>query len=181
MTRESGEKGSTDAPGLAAPLPGDWVEALRKVLVPLDAQGCKVAFAESCTAGLAASAVSGIEGLGHVLDCAFVTYSDNAKTRLLNVDPAVIADIGAVSQPVARAMAEGVLERSAADVAISVTGFAGPAGPQDEEGLVHFALGRTRLPTRCRVEHFGALGVNRVRLAALGVVIELLGEATQRC
>lgn len=93
----------------------------------------------------------------------------------------MIADIGAVSQPVARAMAEGVLERSAADVAISVTGFAGPAGPQDEEGLVHFALARTGLPTRCRVEHFGALGVNRVRLAALGVVIELLGEATQRC
>jgi len=141
-------------------------------------QGC---FAESCTASLAASAVSGVEGLGHVLDCAFVTYSDDAKTRLLNVDPAVIADIGAVSQPVARAMAEGVLERSAADVAISVTGFAGPAGLQDEEGLVHFALARTGLPTRCRVEHFGALGVNRVRLAALGVVIELLGEATQRC
>lgn len=160
--------------GLTLALPEAMRERLEHALRPLDARGCKVAFAESCTAGLAASAVSGIEGLGHVLDCAFVTYSDGAKSRLLGIDSDLIRDQDAVSELVARAMAEGALERSAADVAVSITGFAGPAGPDDEEGLVHFALARTGKPTLHEVRHFGSRGVDAVRMAALDVVIALL-------
>lgn len=163
--------------GLKLALPEATRERLEHALRPLDARGCKVAFAESCTAGLAASAVSGTEGLGHVLDCAFVTYSDGAKARLLGVDPDLIRSQGAVSEPVARAMADGALERSAADVAISITGFAGPAGPDDEEGLVHFAMARTGRPTLHRLERFGPRGADAVKLAALGVIIDLLAVA----
>lgn len=160
--------------GLSLALPGAMSQRLQRVLTRLDQRGWKIAFAESCTAGLAASAASGIEGVGHVLDCAFVTYSDGAKTRLLGVDADLIRSRDAVSEPVARAMAEGALERSAADIAVSVTGFAGPAGPEDEEGLVHFALARTGRATVHRVEHFGPLGVEAVRLSALNVVIDFL-------
>lgn len=160
--------------GLELSVPEGLAARLEAALKPLDARDRKVAFAESCTAGLAACAVSGVEGMGHVLDCAFVTYSDGAKARLLGVDPAMIETCDAVSEPVARAMAEGALERSAGDVAVSVTGFAGPAGPDDEEGLVHFAMARTDKPTIHRAEHFGARGVDAVRLAALGVVVDLL-------
>lgn len=160
--------------GLQLIVPEPLSRRLEAALKPLDARDCKVAFAESCTAGLAATAVSGVEGCGHVLDCAFVTYSDGAKTRLLGVDADLVKREGAVSEPVARAMAEGALERSAADVAVSVTGFAGPAGPEDEEGLIHFALARTGLDTVHRVEHLGARGTDANRLAALEVVVDLL-------
>lgn len=163
--------------GLRLTLTERLSDRLKAALEPLDERDCKVACAESCTAGLAASAISGVEGLGHVLDCAYVTYSDGAKTRLLGVDAGLIDAQGAVSEPVARAMAEGALERSAADVAVSVTGFAGPAGPDDEEGLVHFALARTGRPTLHRVEHFGPRGRDAVRLAALETVIDLLETA----
>lgn len=163
--------------GLQLAIPAVLTRRLEAALRPLDARDCKVAFAESCTAGLAASAVSGVEGLGHVLDCAYVTYSDGAKTRLLGVDAGLIEREDAVSEPVARAMAEGALERSAADVAVSVTGYAGPAGPDDEEGLVHFALARTGKPTQHRVEHFGARGTDANRLSALEVVVDLLETA----
>jgi len=163
--------------GLQLAVPQALTRRLETALRPLDARDCKVAFAESCTAGLAATAVSGVEGLGHVLDCAYVTYSDGAKTRLLGVDAELVKREGAVSEPVARAMAEGALERSAADVAVSITGFAGPAGPDDEEGLIHFALARTGRPTRHRVERFGARGTEVNRLAALEVVIDLLQTA----
>lgn len=165
----------TTAPdALNLTLPEALSRRLERALRPLDDRNCTVAFAESCTAGLAASAVSGIDGLGHVLDCAFVTYSDGAKTRLLGVDADLIKRRGAVSEPVALAMAEGALKRSAADVAISVTGYAGPAGPGDEEGLVHFALARTGREPLHRVEHFGPRGQAVVRLEALGVIVDLL-------
>lgn len=163
--------------GLQLAIPDALARRLEAALQPLDDRDCKVAFAESCTAGLAACAVSGVQGLGHVLDCAFVTYSDGAKSRLLGVDAALIAREGAVSEPVAVAMAQGALGRSAADVAVSITGYAGPAGPDDEEGLVHFALARTDRRTLCRVEHFGPRGQDAVRLAALDVVVDLLEVA----
>lgn len=163
--------------GLSLKLPTALSDRLAAALKPIDERDRTVAFAESCTAGLAASAVSGVEGLGHVLDCAYVTYSDGAKTRLLGVDAGLIEREDAVSEPVARAMAEGALERSAADIAVSITGFAGPAGDDDEEGLIHFALARTGKPTVHRVEHFGARGTDANRLSALGVVIDLLETA----
>ena len=164
----------SDSPGLG---PDDALLArLEQTLRALDDQGLTVAGAESCTAGLISAAISGCNGLGHVLDCAFVTYSNEAKSRLLGVPCGLICRDGAVSENVARWMAEGALTRAAAPLAYAVTGFAGPAGPDDEEGLVHFALARRHRPTLHRVEHFGAIGQDAVRLAALGVVIDLLSR-----
>ena len=158
-------------------VPSGLVARLERALRPFDADGRTIAFAESCTAGLAAAAVSGVKGLGHVLDCAWVTYSDGAKSRLLGVPSPMIEQYGAVSEQVARLMAEGALGRSPADVAVAITGFAGPAGPADEEGLVHFAMAASGAVTRHREEHFGTIGQDAVRLKAIGVVAELLASA----
>jgi nicotinamide-nucleotide amidase len=99
-----------------------------------------VATAESCTGGLIAAALTAIAGSSDVVDRAFVTYSNQAKNEMLGVDLALIAAHGAVSEPVARAMAEGALARSRADVTVAVTGVAGPGGGSAEKpvGLVWF-------------------------------------------
>jgi nicotinamide-nucleotide amidase len=83
----------------------------------------------------------------------------------------------AVSEVVARAMAEGAIERSNADLTIAVTGFAGPGAPGQEEGLVHFALARRAGPTRHREEHFGAVGRGAVRVRSLEAMLEMLEQA----
>lgn len=163
--------------GLLLSVPDGVPERLAAALRALDKKGRSIAMAESCTAGLVASAVSAVPRLGHVLECGFVVYTDGAKTRLLGVPPTTLQREGAVSEAVARSMAEGALERAASDLAVSVTGFAGPGDEADEEGLVHFALARTGRSTSHRVEHFGARGVAGVRLAALDVVIDLLNTA----
>ena len=103
-----------------------------------------------------AALLTDIEGAGHGFDRGFVTYSKEAKTELLGIARDVLDHNEAVSEVVARAMAEGALERSQADIAIGVTGFAGPAGEGCEEGLVHIALARRGRPTAHREEHFGA-------------------------
>ena len=133
-------------------------------------RGLKVATAESCTGGLLASLLTDIEGCGHGFDRGFVTYSKEAKAELLGIERSLLDQNDAVSEAVARAMAEGALERSGADIAISVTGFAGPAGDGKEEGLVHFALA-TAAASRHRVEHFGAKGRGPIRIAALSVML----------
>ncbi len=106
--------------------------------------GLRLATAESCTGGLIAAVLTSIAGSSAVFERGFVTYSNEAKTELLGVPAAVIAEHGAVSEPVARAMAEGALLRSHADIAVSVTGIAGPDGGSAETpvGLVHFACAR---------------------------------------
>ena len=149
---------------------------LTPALEGIDRAGWTLSFAESCTSGLAAAAVSNVPELGHVLDCAFVTYSDDAKKRLLGIPEDVLEREGAVSEPVARLMAGAALERSGAHAAIAITGFAGPAGPDDEEGRVHFAVALSTGVVRHREEHFGPLGQDAIRLAALEVVVELIGE-----
>ena len=136
-----------------------------------------VATAESCTGGMLAALLTDIEGCGHGFDRGFVTYSKEAKRDLLGVDEELLERNDAVSETVARAMAEGALARSDADVAVSVTGFAGPAGDGCEEGLVHFALARRGGDTSHRVEHFGALGRGPVRVKSLEVMLEMLEEA----
>jgi nicotinamide-nucleotide amidase len=85
-----------------------------------------------------------------------------------------------VSQVVARAMAEGALSRSEADIALAVTGFAGPAGPNCEEGLVHFGLARHGRPTIHREEHFGAVGRGAVRVRSLKTMLEMLEQALEQ-
>ena len=109
-----------------------------------------VATAESCTGGLIAAALTAIPGSSDVVDRGFVTYSNAAKTEMLGVPAATIAAHGAVSAPVAQAMAEGALARSSAQIAISVTGVAGPGGGTAEKpvGTVWFGLAVTGHPTR---------------------------------
>lgn len=113
-----------------------------RVLTQLRARRWKIATAESCTGGLIAASLTAIAGSSDVVDRGFVTYSNDAKTQMLGVAPGVIEAAGAVSEDVARAMAEGALARSRADIAVSVTGVAGPGGGSDEKpvGLVWFGL-----------------------------------------
>lgn len=108
------------------------------------AKQLKIATAESCTGGLIIGALTEIAGSSDVVDRGFITYSNAAKTQMLGVDAALIAAHGAVSDPVARAMAQGALERSDAQLAVAVTGIAGPSGGTAEKpvGLVHFACAR---------------------------------------
>jgi nicotinamide-nucleotide amidase len=136
-----------------------------------------VATAESCTGGMLSALLTDIEGAGHGFDRGFVTYTKQAKSDLLGIDPDVLEHNEAVSEVVARAMAEGALERSKADIAVGVTGFAGPAGPKCEEGLVHFALARRGGEMRHREEHFGAVGRGAVRVRSLKVMLEMLEQA----
>ncbi len=115
-------------------------EAASALLDELRAQGVTLATAESCTGGLIAAALTEIAGSSEVVDRGFVTYSNAAKNEMLGVPEELIAAHGAVSEPVARAMAEGALNRSLAGVAVSVTGVAGPGGGSAEKpvGTVWF-------------------------------------------
>lgn len=121
-------------------LPARTLEKASRVLEVLRARGWMLATAESCTGGLIAAALTHVAGSSDVVDRAFVTYSNAAKTGMLGVPEALIAEHGAVSEAVALAMAEGAIARSGADVAISVTGIAGPGGGSVEKpvGLVWF-------------------------------------------
>ena len=115
-----------------------------RLLATCRAAGLRVATAESCTGGLIAAALTAIAGASDVVDRGFVTYSNAAKTEMLGVAPDLIAAAGAVSEAVARAMAEGALARSAADLSVAVTGIAGPDGGSAEKpvGLVWLGLAR---------------------------------------
>ena len=135
----------------------------------------KLATAESCTGGLIIGCLTEIAGSSDVVDRGFVTYSDEAKTELVGVPALLIALHGAVSEPVARAMAEGALARSMADVAVAVTGIAGPDGGSAEKpvGLVHFACAGRGRPT---VHHREVFPGNRaaVRDATVQTAMSLI-------
>ncbi len=120
-----------------------------KVLSAFKAKGKMLATAESCTGGMVAAALTDIAGSSAVVERGFVTYSNRAKAQLLGIDPALIETHGAVSQQVAEAMARGALANSAADVAVAVTGIAGPDGGSAEKpvGLVWFGLAAAGTPT----------------------------------
>jgi nicotinamide-nucleotide amidase len=140
-------------------------------------RGLTIASAESCTGGMLAALLTDIEGAGHGFERGFVTYTKEAKAELLGIDPELLERNEAVSEVVACAMAEGALDRSHADFAFGVTGFAGPAGKNCEEGLVHMALARRDGRTVHREEHFGAAGRGPVRIRSLKVMLEMLDEA----
>jgi nicotinamide-nucleotide amidase len=140
-------------------------------------QQLTVATAESCTGGLLASLLTDIEGCGHGFDRGFVTYSRDAKIEQLGV-PAKLADANdAVNADVARAMAEGGLQHSAADIVLSVTGFAGPGGDHQEEGLVFMACATRVSDTIVEERHFGAIGRGAVRIASLKILLDLMDRA----
>src|SRR4051794_28269482 len=152
-------------------LPDHLDEQAERLMHSLCDAGLTVATAESCTGGMLAALLTDIEGAGHGFDRGFVTYTKQAKAELLGIARDLLDHNDAVSETVARAMAEGALERSKADVALGVTGFAGPAGDGCEEGLVHFALGRRGRETVHREEHFGAIGRGAVRVKSLKAML----------
>lgn len=137
-------------------------------------KGLTIATAESCTGGMLAALLTDIEGAGHAFERGFVTYTKEAKTELLGIPGHLLDHNDAVSETVARAMAEGALARSKADLALGVTGFAGPAGEEYEEGLVHFALSKRGGSTTHREAHFGSIGRGPVRVQSLKTMLEML-------
>jgi nicotinamide-nucleotide amidase len=161
-------------------LPDHLDEQAERLMHRVCDAGLTIATAESCTGGMLAALLTDIEGAGHGFDRGFVTYSKDAKRDLLGIPNDVLDRNEAVSEAVARAMAEGALARSKAQLALGVTGFAGPAGPGHEEGLVHFALARRGRPTVHREEHFGAVGRGRVRVNSLKVMLEMLEQALEQ-
>ena len=142
-------------------------------------KGLKVATAESCTGGMLAALLTDIEGAGHGFDRGFVTYTKDSKRELLGIPGEILEQNDAVSETVARAMADCVLARSSADIALGVTGFAGPAGENCEEGLVHFAMARRGGQTVHREEHFGAIGRGAIRLKSLKCLLEMIEDALE--
>jgi nicotinamide-nucleotide amidase len=159
----------------------DEIRALAaRVLAACDRRGLMVATAESCTGGMVAAALTDIPGSSSVVERGFVTYSNAAKIELLGVPIALIEVDGAVSEAVARAMAEGALANSRASLAVSITGVAGPGGGSDEkpEGLVHFACARRgAATTHARIE-YGPVGRDRVRTASVNQALKMLLQAT---
>ncbi len=135
-----------------------------------------IASAESCTGGLLSSLLTDVEGYSGLFERGFATYSEEAKADLLGIDPILITRHGAVSTEVAVAMAKGALDHSRAHIAIAITGFAGPAGKRDEEGLVHIAAASREGALIHRECHFGPRGRQEIRLLAARGALELLGE-----
>lgn len=140
--------------------------------------GHRIATAESCTGGMVSAALTDVAGSSDVFDRGFVTYSNAAKQEMLGVLPETLAAHGAVSEAVAREMAEGALRHSAADLAVSITGIAGPGGSEFKpEGRVCFGLARRGQPTQVETVEFGANGRDKVRRAARDHALSLLARA----
>jgi nicotinamide-nucleotide amidase len=141
-------------------------------------RGWRVATAESCTGGLVAAALTAIAGASDVVERGFVTYSNKAKVELLGVPSEIIAEYGAISEQTAAAMAQGAVVRAGIDLAVSVTGLAGPGGgtPHKPVGLVY--IGLARRDGAARVERRVFSGDRAaIRRAALRLALELLREA----
>jgi nicotinamide-nucleotide amidase len=159
--------------------PPDLIVRAAALIAQYRAVGLMAATAESCTGGLIAGLLTEIPGSSNVLERGFVVYSNEAKQELLGVPAETLAKHGAVSEETARALAEGALQNSRADVAVSVTGVAGPDGGTEQKpvGLVHFACARRGVPTVAREERFGDIGREAVRLASVKVGLDLLEAA----
>lgn len=150
-----------------------------QVIAGYGKRGWMIATAESCTGGMVAAALTDVAGSSAVFDRGFVTYSNDAKTAMLGVDPVTLETQGAVSSTTAKHMALGALTHSAANVAVAVTGIAGPGGGTSEKpvGLVHFACavkgGRIMHVER----RFGELSRAAIRQASVQQALQLLLEA----
>ncbi len=141
-------------------------------------QGLHITAAESCTGGLLSAELTENAGSSEVFDYGFVTYSNRAKQDLLGVREETLKTLGAVSEEVAIEMAEGALLRSGADIAVAITGIAGPGGSENKpEGRVCFALARTGQNTTSETQDFGALGRENVRKASVDHAMDMLRMA----
>jgi nicotinamide-nucleotide amidase len=167
------------AEALDPALPPEVDDLAQRVLRQACDRNLALATAESCTGGLLASLLTDIPGMSHAFERGFVTYTDDAKHELLGVPRAVLEADGAVSERSARAMAEGAIDRSRADVAVAITGFTEGA-PGQPAGLVHFASARRGRPTAHYVARLGDIGRAKVRIAALeaalGMMLDRLTE-----
>lgn len=155
------------------------IETLARLLVDeARGRGFRIVTAESCTGGLVASAICSVAGASDVFERGFVTYSNRAKQELLGVPGDLIADMGAVSEPVARMMAEGALANSNAHLAVAITGVAGPGGGTRMKpvGTVHIATARTNQAVRHREEFFEEPTRVGVQLAAAQAALQALRD-----
>lgn len=158
--------------------PADIKDAARHLIADFAARGLMVATAESCTGGLIAGALTEISGSSAVVDRGFVTYSNEAKMELLDVQAATLAAHGAVSRETALEMARGALARSHAQLAIAVTGVAGPTGGTMDKpvGLVHLAAVTRTGSVLHREMRYGDIGRDGVRLSTVRTALEMLAD-----
>lgn len=149
-----------------------------QLVAKLAAKSLRVTTVESCTGGMVAAAITSVSGSSAVFDYGFVTYSNAAKTALVGVPEVLLVAHGAVSAPVARVMAEGGRLKSGADIALSITGIAGPTGgsPEKPVGTVCFGLSFDG-NTETRTQQFGDIGRDEVRTAALEFALSWALEA----
>lgn len=160
-------------------LPNDLIALAERVVTANRAIGRRIALAESCTGGLVSAALTEIPGSSDVVEAGFVTYSNKAKIDLLKVNSELIETFGAVSTATAWAMAQGALAASDADIAVAITGVAGPGGgtPKKPVGTVVFAQAlRGGDPEDIKAERheFGDIGRGGIRLQAALLALELL-------
>jgi nicotinamide-nucleotide amidase len=161
---------------LSPALPPDVEARAHAVLERACARRLTLSTAESCTGGLLASLLTDVQGYGHAFERGFVVYSERAKRDLLGVSAALLEKEGAVSEAAARAMAEGGLAASSADLCIAITGYAGPGGPDVEPGRVHIAVALRGAHTRHQGAHFPASNRGAVRIEALRLALSLLQD-----
>ena len=156
--------------------PDDLLAAAEALLERARRAEVRIATAESCTGGLVAGLLTEVAGSSDVVERGFVTYSNAAKASAIGVPAELIARHGAVSEPVARAMAEGALARSEAELTVAITGVAGPGGGSAEKpvGLVWFATAKASGATLAHEARYGDLGRSAVRLAAVRTALGLL-------
>jgi len=150
----------------------------RRVLAACEGQGLRLATAESCTGGLIAACLTEIPGSSAVVERGYVTYDNRAKQEMLGVPTDLLQTVGAVSREVAQAMATGARERAGVELAIAVTGIAGPGGGSAEKpvGLVHFAAATQDGRLTHREERFGDLGRGEIRRRSVLVALAMLQE-----
>ncbi|MBY5740092.1 CinA family protein [Rhizobium leguminosarum] len=156
--------------------PQDIVSTAKAIIRDFKAAGLMVSTAESCTGGLIAGALTEISGSSAVVDRGFVTYTNSAKIEMLGVQAETLLRFGAVSEETARQMVHGALFRSRADIAVAVTGIAGPGGGSAEKpvGLVHLAA-KSRAGTLIhRKMLYGDIGRSEVRLATIRTALEMV-------
>lgn len=159
-------------------VPSDLLDEAEALLALLRKRGLKIATGESCTGGLITAVLTAVAGSSDVVDRGFVTYSNAAKTDMLGVPAALIDQHGAVSSEVAVAMLQGILAHCPADIAVSVTGIAGPGGGSREKpvGLVHISAGNRDGAIATRACRFGDIGRHEVRVASVRTAFELVRE-----
>ena len=161
--------------------PGELLEKADRLLRLCDKAGLRLVTAESCTGGLLAACLTEIPGASNLLDHGFITYSNASKTALLGVPDRLFESAGAVSEKTARAMAEGALNRSGMDLAIAITGLAGPGGgtPEKPVGLVHIAVAASGLES-LHARHLFQGDRAAIRVQCVHAAIDLLITQVKR-